>query len=80
MTKNYGCSFDATIGIAGPATDGQIMVVHDLLGITCLEKPPKFIKNFRRGGTIQSALLNYVRDVKAWLTRHQNIVLNSDCR
>ena len=36
-----------TIGIgAGPATDGQIMVVHDLLGITCLEKPPKFIKTF----------------------------------
>ena len=56
-----------TIGIgAGPATDGQIMVVHDLLGITCLEKPPKFIKNFLEGGeTIQSALLNYVRDVKS---------------
>ena len=47
--------FLPTIGIgAGPATDGQIMVVHDLLGITCLEKPPKFIKNFFEGGeTIQ---------------------------
>ena len=35
------------IGIgAGVHTDGQIMVVHDLLGISCLEKPPKFVKNF----------------------------------
>ncbi len=56
-----------TIGIgAGPATDGQIMVVHDLLGITCLDKPPKFIKNFlEKGETIQSALRNYVLDVKS---------------
>ena len=55
-----------TIGIgAGPATDGQIMVIHDLLGITCLDKPPKFIKNFLENGeTIQSALSNYVLDVK----------------
>ena len=55
-----------TIGIgAGPATDGQIMVIHDLLGITCLDKPPKFIKNFLENGkTIQSALSNYVIDVK----------------
>jgi 3-methyl-2-oxobutanoate hydroxymethyltransferase len=38
------------IGIgAGPETDGQIMVIHDLLGITCLEKPPKFVKDFLKG-------------------------------
>lgn len=36
------------IGIgAGPHTDGQIMVMHDLLGITPPSfKPPKFVKNF----------------------------------
>jgi 3-methyl-2-oxobutanoate hydroxymethyltransferase len=36
------------IGIgAGPHTDGQIMVMHDMLGITpSAIKPPKFIKNF----------------------------------
>ncbi len=36
------------IGIgAGPHTDGQIMVMHDMLGITPPAiKPPKFIKNF----------------------------------
>ena len=37
-----------TIGIgAGPHTDGQIMVMHDMLGITPPSiKVPKFIKNF----------------------------------
>ena len=37
-----------TIGIgAGPHTDGQIMVMHDMLGITPPSiKAPKFIKNF----------------------------------
>ena len=33
------------IGIgAGNTTDAQVMVIHDLLGISCLEKPPKFVK------------------------------------
>ena len=36
------------IGIgAGPHTDGQIMVMHDMLGITPVSiKTPKFVKNF----------------------------------
>ena len=36
------------IGIgAGPDTDGQIMVMHDLLGLTPSSmKAPKFVKNF----------------------------------
>ena len=36
------------IGIgAGPHTDGQIMVMHDMLGLTpSIMKPPKFVKNF----------------------------------
>ena len=54
------------IGIgAGPSTDGQVMVVHDLLGISCLDKLPKFVKNFMDDATsIQEALGNYVKDVK----------------
>jgi 3-methyl-2-oxobutanoate hydroxymethyltransferase len=54
------------IGIgAGIHTDGQIMVVHDLLGISCLEKPPKFVKNFmENSASIQDAIKNYVKDVK----------------
>ena len=54
------------IGIgAGVHTDGQIMVVHDLLGISCLEKPPKFVKNFmNESSSIQNAIENYVKDVK----------------
>ena len=54
------------IGIgAGVHTDGQIMVVHDLLGISCLERPPKFVKNFmNESSSIQNAIENYVKDVK----------------
>tara|TARA_B100000963_G_scaffold64044_1_gene51969 strand:+ start:3911 stop:4726 length:816 start_codon:yes stop_codon:yes gene_type:complete len=54
------------IGIgAGPNTDGQIMVIHDLLGISCLEKTPKFVKNFMEDAdSIQSAISNYISEVK----------------
>ena len=54
------------IGIgAGVHTDGQIMVVHDLLGISCLERPPKFVKNFMEdSSSIPEAIKNYVTDVK----------------
>jgi 3-methyl-2-oxobutanoate hydroxymethyltransferase len=35
-----------TIGIgAGPGTDGQVLVLHDMLGITT-GKPPKFVKRY----------------------------------
>tara|TARA_Y100000816_G_scaffold132421_1_gene93476 strand:- start:161 stop:550 length:390 start_codon:yes stop_codon:yes gene_type:complete len=56
-----------TIGIgAGLETDGQIMVVHDLLGVSCLEKPPKFIKNFlERNNSIFEAFEDYVNSVKS---------------
>ena len=54
------------IGIgAGPETDGQIMVIHDLLGISCLEKPPKFVKDFLKGSSsVEVALKKYVKSVK----------------
>jgi 3-methyl-2-oxobutanoate hydroxymethyltransferase len=54
-----------TIGIgAGIDTDGQVLVINDVLGIT--EQPPKFAKNFlRESGEIASAMASYVADVKA---------------
>ena len=53
------------IGIgAGPETDGQIMVVHDVLGISPIT--PKFVKNFlaEADGGIQDAIAAYVKAVK----------------
>ena len=54
------------IGIgAGQRTDGQIMVIHDLLGISCLEKPPKFVKDFLKdSSSIEEAISNYSKSVK----------------
>ena len=55
------------IGIgAGPETDGQILVWHDLLGLYP-GKTAKFVKNFLEGNTkgIQGALTDYVQAVKA---------------
>jgi 3-methyl-2-oxobutanoate hydroxymethyltransferase len=53
------------IGIgAGPDTDGQILVLYDILDITTGRKP-RFVKNFMDGaGTNQQALANYVKAVK----------------
>ncbi len=54
------------IGIgAGPDTDGQVLVLHDMLGLTP-NKPAKFVKNFLadNGGSIQSALSAYHHAVK----------------
>ncbi|MEJ8824961.1 3-methyl-2-oxobutanoate hydroxymethyltransferase [Variovorax humicola] len=55
----------ATIGIgAGQATAGQVLVMHDMLGIN-LGKMPKFVRNFMaEGGGIAEALHAYVRAVK----------------
>ncbi|WP_218510533.1 3-methyl-2-oxobutanoate hydroxymethyltransferase [Variovorax sp. dw_308] len=55
----------ATIGIgAGKATAGQVLVLHDMLGIH-LGKPPKFVRNFMaESGGIAQALQAYVRAVK----------------
>jgi len=52
------------IGIgAGVHTDGQVLVLHDMLGLN--SRPPKFVKNFMAGQTsIQDALAAYTQAVK----------------
>ncbi|ERK12067.1 3-methyl-2-oxobutanoate hydroxymethyltransferase [Serratia fonticola AU-P3(3)] len=53
------------IGIgAGNATDGQILVMHDALGITG-GHTPKFAKNFlAQGGDIRGGVQQYIREVE----------------
>lgn len=54
------------IGIgAGGSSDGQVLVLHDMLGITP-NKPAKFVRNFMPdgGGTIRGAVEAYIRAVK----------------
>lgn len=54
-----------TIGIgAGPYADGQILVLHDLLGIT-KEFKPRFLRRYADLHTVMSdAIASYVNDVK----------------
>jgi 3-methyl-2-oxobutanoate hydroxymethyltransferase len=54
------------IGIgAGPGTDGQILVMHDILGVTNGLRP-RFVKNFMaEAEDIQDAFRRYHADVKA---------------
>lgn len=53
------------IGIgSGRHTSGQVLVLHDLLGLT-VGKAPKFSHNFlQAGGSVQQALVDYVAAVK----------------
>lgn len=55
-----------TIGIgAGPHCDGQVLVVHDMLGMTH-EFSPKFLRRYLNlYDEITSAVQNYVKDVKS---------------
>ncbi|MCG8909607.1 3-methyl-2-oxobutanoate hydroxymethyltransferase [Pseudomonas sp. DP-17] len=54
------------IGIgAGAGTDGQVLVMHDMLGLSLSGRSPKFVKNFLDGQPdIQSAFAAYVKAVK----------------
>ena len=55
-----------TIGIgAGGATDGQVLVVHDMLGITN-DFSPRFLRRYADlHGVMSEAITHYVSDVKA---------------
>jgi 3-methyl-2-oxobutanoate hydroxymethyltransferase len=55
-----------TIGIgAGNGTAGQVLVMHDMLGIN-LGKNPKFVRNFMIGAdSVQAAMAAYVAAVKS---------------
>jgi 3-methyl-2-oxobutanoate hydroxymethyltransferase len=55
------------IGIgAGAACDGQVLVLHDLLGIHPAERrPPRFVKNFLAGrDSVEAAVTAYVQAVR----------------
>ncbi|MBB6462229.1 3-methyl-2-oxobutanoate hydroxymethyltransferase [Flammeovirga kamogawensis] len=54
-----------TIGIgAGPDTDGQVLVIHDMLGMTPNFKP-KYLRKYAEVGQIMdNAIKNYISDVK----------------
>ena len=55
-----------TIGIgAGADCSGQVLVLHDMLGITP-GKPPRFVRNFMMGAdSVQAAVSAYVKAVKS---------------
>jgi 3-methyl-2-oxobutanoate hydroxymethyltransferase len=54
-----------TIGIgAGPACDGQVLVFHDLLGLTA-QRPPKFVRQYADVGRIATeAIAAFAADVR----------------
>ena len=54
-----------TIGIgAGPDCDGQILVVHDILGLT-FGQPPKFARHYANvAEIISNAVREYCEDVR----------------
>lgn len=55
-----------TIGIgAGADCDGQVLVIHDILGL-CDKYSPKFIKRYADvSSTISAGIGDYIREVKA---------------
>jgi 3-methyl-2-oxobutanoate hydroxymethyltransferase len=63
VTRDIGIP---TIGIgAGPACDGQILVLHDMIGIASGHRRPRFVKNFLEGrDSIEAAVRAYADAVR----------------
>jgi 3-methyl-2-oxobutanoate hydroxymethyltransferase len=55
-----------TIGIgAGPSCDGQILVLHDMLGINSGHRRPRFVKNFlEQANSVEAAVRAYANAVR----------------
>ncbi len=55
-----------TVGIgAGPHCDGQVLVLHDMLGLDTGHRRPKFVKDFLAdGGSVAGAVRAYVDAVR----------------
>lgn len=55
-----------TIGIgAGPGCDGQVLVLHDFLGLDTGHRKPKFVKDFlAEGGSVAGAMRAYAQAVR----------------
>ncbi|KRG68934.1 3-methyl-2-oxobutanoate hydroxymethyltransferase [Pseudoxanthomonas dokdonensis] len=55
-----------TIGIgAGPDCDGQVLVLHDFLGLDTGHRRPKFVKDFlAEGGSVSGAVQAYAQAVR----------------
>ena len=55
-----------TIGIgAGPGCDGQVLVLHDMLGLDTGHRAPKFVKDFLgEGGSVAGAVAAYCAAVR----------------
>ncbi|RMX06099.1 3-methyl-2-oxobutanoate hydroxymethyltransferase [Allofranklinella schreckenbergeri] len=56
-----------TIGIgAGPDCDGQVLVLHDMLGLDSGHRRPRFVQDFlAQGGSIAGAIRAYIEAVQA---------------
>lgn len=55
-----------TIGIgAGPQCDGQVLVLHDLLGVNSGHRRPRFVKDFlAEGGSVAGAVQSFAQAVR----------------
>lgn len=74
LTKKVSANLSIpTIGIgAGPDADGQILVIHDLLGITQAFKP-RFLRQYADLNSIMhQAIAHYVDDVKGQQFPNEN--------
>jgi 3-methyl-2-oxobutanoate hydroxymethyltransferase len=56
-----------TIGIgAGPHCDGQVLVLHDMLGLDSGHRRPRFVKDFlAEGGSVAGAVRAYADAVRS---------------